>query len=217
MNRLKTEKSKPHQDLSLGPSLSLGEVGAFLAAHFPIPNVHIYSNSYQQKNGAFSDVQRYENGCGHQNSLLHTFHIPMSPAAPSIGPTGISSTYVNSTALRLTWKVLQDHELNGVLVRYDVRISGPEDYTRVYNVAPSATTRIIPNLNINTVYGMSVRAVNQAAPGPFSNPVQQRTDEFSKQQNYSTFQTKKIAMVLSHKLSLSLFHPQFRTLFQLCL
>ncbi|XP_065197123.1 protein sidekick-2-like [Sycon ciliatum] len=100
-------------------------------------------------------------------------------AAPSIGPTGISSTYVNSTALRLTWKVLQDHELNGVLVRYDVRISGPEDYTRVYNVAPSATTRIIPNLNINTVYGMSVRAVNQAAPGPFSNPVQQRTDEFT--------------------------------------
>ncbi|XP_065196032.1 receptor-type tyrosine-protein phosphatase F-like [Sycon ciliatum] len=98
-------------------------------------------------------------------------------AAPSIGPTVTNTSYLSSTALQLAWRRLTQQDLNGVLVRYDIMIVSPANYSQVFNVTSNETSLTITQLEINTVYNLSVRAVTEAAPGPFGSPVPQRTDE----------------------------------------
>ena len=91
-----------------------------------------------------------------------------------------NSFYLSSTSLQLAWRQLAQQDLNGVLVRYDIMIVSPANYTQVFNVTSNETSLTITQLEIYTVYNMSVRAVTEAAPGPFGSQVQQRTDESSK-------------------------------------
>ena len=112
--------------------------------------------------------------------IIIVFTVDTSSAAPSIGPTVTNTSYLSSTALQLAWRELAQQDLNGVLVRYDIMIVDPANYTQVFNVTSNETSLTTAPLEIYTVYNLSVRAVTEAAPGPFGSPVPQRTDESSK-------------------------------------
>ena len=90
--------------------------------------------------------------------------------APSAGPASLSPATVTFNSITVQWEEVPCLHHNGEITDYRImaRASGGED--RAVNVNDgNARTATVSGLNSNTLYTISVTAVNSAGTGPATN------------------------------------------------
>ena len=98
---------------------------------------------------------------------------------PAASPENVQATNISSTAIMVTWDEVPAIDQNGIIINYEVRFE-PLQFTAEL----SNDTINTPDLSINITgleeyveYNISVRAYTSVGPGPYSDPVTERTSE----------------------------------------
>ena len=111
------------------------------------------------------------------DTLLMPFLIQSSvPAAP---PQNIQATAVSSTEIMVTWDEIPGLDQNGIIINYEVQIE-PLDFSTILFVNSLSTTDLsilVTGLEEHVNYSIGVRAYTSVGPGPYSDPVTERTFE----------------------------------------
>ena len=95
---------------------------------------------------------------------------PSSPAQNS----SVDST--TATSISLSWEAPADDQINGIIVRYVIRVV-LVDTGMTYYYNSSVLTATITSLKPYTTYECSIAAVTSAGRGPFSSAITVQTDE----------------------------------------
>ena len=85
----------------------------------------------------------------------------------------------SSTALRVTWEEVPAIDRNGEITEYEVQYKPLETFggqISTSTVNTSMLSIILTDLQEFVDYNISVRAYTSAGPGPYSDPVTERTD-----------------------------------------
>ena len=83
------------------------------------------------------------------------------------------------TTIMVTWEKILAISQNGIIVNYEVRVE-PLQFTGELETQTINTTDLSVNvtgLEENVEYIISVRAYTSVGPGPYSDPVTERTSE----------------------------------------
>ena len=133
--------------------------------------------------GPYSDPvteRTFENGmysslsflCG----IIYITGVSTEPAAP---PENVQAKAISSTTIMVTWEEVLAISQNGIIVNYEVRAE-PLQFTGELEIQTMNTTDLSANitgLEENVEYNISVRAYTSMGPGPYSDPVTERTSE----------------------------------------
>ena len=93
-------------------------------------------------------------------------------------PTNFSVTYINSTALVLTWQPPPPEQRNGVITRYVINITGlSEARQEPYVLYTTKTNVVVGSLHPSYTYTCKVAAETNVGPGPFSITVAQLPED----------------------------------------
>ena len=109
-------------------------------------------------------------------SLHHNYILSTEPAA---APENVQATAISSTTILVTWEEVLAISQNGIIVNYDVRVE-PLQFTGELETQIINTTDLSVNvtgLEENVEYIIGVRAYTSVGPGPYSDPVAERTSE----------------------------------------
>ena len=85
----------------------------------------------------------------------------------------------SSTEIMVTWEVVPAIDENGIIINYEVRFE-PLEFTETLSTSSVNTSDlsvVIGSLQEYVQYDISVRAYTIVGPGPYSDPVTQRTLE----------------------------------------
>ena len=85
----------------------------------------------------------------------------------------------SSTEIMVTWEEVVAIDENGVIINYEVQFE-PLEFTETLttsSVNTTTLTAVLSSLQENVEYNISVRAYTSVGPGPYSDPVSQRTLE----------------------------------------
>ena len=96
-----------------------------------------------------------------------------------MSPQNIEITAVSSTAIMVTWEEVLAIDENGIIINYEVQFELLE-FTETLTTSSVNTTDLtvtIGSLQEYVEYDVSVRAYTSVGPGPYSNPVTERTLE----------------------------------------
>ena len=98
---------------------------------------------------------------------------------PAASPENVQATNISSTAIMVTWEEAPAIDQNGIIINYEVRFE-PLQFTAEL----STNTINTPDLSVTITgleeyveYNISVRAYTSVGPGPYSDPVTERTSE----------------------------------------
>ena len=108
-------------------------------------------------------------------SLIKFFQSPV-PATP---PQNVQATAISSTEIMVTWDEIPGLDQNGIITDYEVQIE-PLDFPADIFVDLLNTTTlsiVVTGLEEYVFYNISVRAYTSVGPGPYSDPVTERTLE----------------------------------------
>ena len=98
---------------------------------------------------------------------------------PSEPPQNVRATTTSSTEIMVTWEEVPAIDQNGIIINYEVEYEPlqfmVELSTRTINATDLAVA--IVGLEEYVEYNISVRAYTSVGPGPYSDPVTERTDE----------------------------------------
>ena len=103
------------------------------------------------------------------------FFLP-EPATP---PQNVETMAPSSTEIMVTWEEVPAIDENGIITNYEVQFE-PLEFTETLSTSSISTsnlTVVIRNLQEYVQYSLSVRAYTIVGPGPYSDPVTQRTLE----------------------------------------
>ena len=106
---------------------------------------------------------------------IFIFQYPV-PAAP---PQNVQTTAISSTEIMVTWDEIPGLDQNGIIIEYEVEIE-PLDFPADLSLDLLTTTSlsiVITGLQEYVFYNISVRAYTSVGPGPYSDPVTERTFE----------------------------------------
>ena len=98
--------------------------------------------------------------------------------APDAAPVNVTGHYKNSTAINVSWGLIQNEKRNGIITGYAVlyrKKSSSEDWKRE-GLGPLTRILLVGNLLFYTIYEFKVAGKTSGGEGPFSNPVDIRTD-----------------------------------------
>ena len=136
--------------------------------------------------GPYSDpvTQRtLEDGMYFTQSLLCgiiAYHIFVGDSTePGASPESIQATAISSSTIMVTWGEVPAIHQNGIIINYDIRVE-PLQFTGELETETINTTNLsasITGLKENIEYNISVRAYTSVGPGPYSDPVTERTSE----------------------------------------
>ena len=105
---------------------------------------------------------------------------------PAASPENVQATNISSTAIMVTWEEVPAIEQNGIIINYEVQFE-PLQFTAKLTTGTIDTTDLsvtITGLEEYVDYNISVRAYTSVRPGPYSDPVTERTSEDG---TYSSF------------------------------
>ena len=100
-------------------------------------------------------------------------------AEPATAPQNVEATAESSTEITVTWEEVLAIDENGIIINYEVRFE-------LLDFAAALTTNSVNITNLMIVirslqeyveYNISVRAYTSVGPGPYSDPVTERTSE----------------------------------------
>ena len=107
-----------------------------------------------------------------------TFFIS-EPTEPATPPQNVQTSALSSTEIMVTWEMVPAIDENGIIINYEVQYE-PLQFASVLSTASVNTT----DLSVNIVelqeyveYNISVRAYTSVGPGPYSDPMTERTLE----------------------------------------
>ena len=98
------------------------------------------------------------------------------PAAP---PENVQAFVISSTEILVSWSEVPELDQNGVIINYEVQLE-PLDFPANISVDLVNTTSLqerSTDLEEFVSYSIIVRAYTSVGPGPYSNPVTERTSE----------------------------------------
>ena len=110
--------------------------------------------------------------------VFYTMFIVQS-SVPATPPQNVQATATSSTEIMVTWDEVPGLDQNGIIINYEVQIE-PLDFPADIFVDPLNTTSlsiIVTGLEEYVNYNISVRAYTSVGPGPYSDPVTERTLE----------------------------------------
>ena len=105
---------------------------------------------------------------------------------PSDPPQNVTATVISSTEIMVSWKKVPAIHQNGEIATYEVEYVPLETFgeqistNTVNNSNGSVLMMVLTRLEEYVEYNISVRAYTSAGPGPYSDPVTERTDTDSK-------------------------------------
>ena len=109
--------------------------------------------------------------------MLTPFNVQSSvPATP---PQNVQATAISSTEIMVTWDEVPGLDQNGIIINYEVQIE-PLDFPADIMTNLLNTTNVsilVTGLEEYVNYNISVRAYTSVGPGPYSDPVTERTLE----------------------------------------
>ena len=94
-------------------------------------------------------------------------------------PPNVQATAISSTEIMVTWDEIPGLDQNGIIAEYEVQIE-PLDFQADLLVDLLNTTNLsiaVTGLEEYVFYNISVRAYTSVGPGPYSDPVTERTFE----------------------------------------
>ena len=98
---------------------------------------------------------------------------------PAASPENVQATNISSTAIMVTWEAVPAIDRNGIIINYEVHFQ-PLQFTGELATDTINTTELSANitgLDKYVEYNISVRAYTIIGPGPYSDPVTERTLE----------------------------------------
>ena len=98
---------------------------------------------------------------------------------PAASPENVRATATSSTTIMVTWEEVPAIDRNGIIVNYEVQFE-PLQFTGELETEAINTTSLsasISSLEEYVEYDISVRAYTSVGPGPYSDPVTERTSE----------------------------------------
>ena len=106
---------------------------------------------------------------------------------PAEAPQNVSAMALTSTEILVTWEEVPAIDENGVITMYEVEFVPLETFdgqiaTNSVNISDLNAT--LTDLEEYVVYNISVRAFTSVGPGPYSDPVTNRTLEDSKREMF---------------------------------
>ena len=109
----------------------------------------------------------------------NVIYISFSYPEPLTPPQNVQANAASSTAIMVTWEEVLPIDQNGIITNYEVQYE-PLQFmesldTMFVNVTDMAVN--LTNLQEYVEYNISVRAYTIIGPGPYSDPVTERTLE----------------------------------------
>ena len=104
------------------------------------------------------------------------FFVLTEPATP---PQNVRVSSVSSTEIMVNWEEVPAIDENGIIINYEVQFE-PLEFTETLTTSSVNTTSltvVINGLQEYVEYNISVRAFTIIGPGPYSDPVTERTLE----------------------------------------
>ena len=98
---------------------------------------------------------------------------------PAASPENVQATNISSTAIMVTWDEVPAIDQNGIIINYEVRFE-PQQFTGELSTDTINTPDLlvtITGLEEYVEYNIGVRAYTSVGPGPYSDPVTERTSE----------------------------------------
>ena len=108
-------------------------------------------------------------------SIFTWYVLPILPTAPSASPQNVSLLFYTSDSIVVTWMPPPTLYQNGVIRRYDVRITHLNT-SIVQTLASRGLSTVIPGLTPNSQYQIEVAAYTVSL-GPFSSSLTVSTKE----------------------------------------
>ena len=105
--------------------------------------------------------------------LLFSNPVPVTP------PQNVEAIARSSTEIMVTWEKVLAIDENGIIINYEVQFE-PLEFTETLTTSFVNTTNLIvllSSLQEYVEYNISVRAYTGVGPGPYSDPVTERTLE----------------------------------------
>lgn len=99
-------------------------------------------------------------------------------AGPASPPDNVEAMVTSPRSINVTWEEVPLIDQNGDIARYEVRYRPLEtfgDAIRVQFVNTSNLSYELVNLEEFVSYNISVRAYTSVGPGPYSDPITERT------------------------------------------
>ena len=103
----------------------------------------------------------------------------ISPSEPATPPQNVQAATVSSTEITVNWEEVPMIDQNGIIINYEVQFE-PLQFTGELETETIITTNLtasITGLEEYVQYNISVRAYTSVGPGPYSDPVTERTFE----------------------------------------
>lgn len=105
---------------------------------------------------------------------MHSLSAISAPAAP---PRGVMATVLSSTSIRVQWTQLLEVERNGIITNYEVRYRYNSLTPLTILTAGTELETMLNMLEEAEIYSIDVLAYTSVGPGPYSDPIQLRTEE----------------------------------------
>ena len=126
--------------------------------------------------------KRSQGRTGHMIKLINAFLIHFS-SVPSQSPRDIKLTHTSNHSVKVTWNEVKWCFRHGLIQSYEVHFrdeeSGSTDLMQNVTVQAGAARRLdFNNLEIYWQYGVRIKAFTRHGPGPWSDWVKGRTDEW---------------------------------------
>ena len=105
-------------------------------------------------------------------------HILFSYPGPATPPQNVRANAASSTEIMVTWEEVLAIDENGIIISYEIQFEPL--FTSVLMADTINTTNlsaVITGLQEYVEYNISVRAYTIIGPGPYSDPVTERTLE----------------------------------------
>ena len=114
-------------------------------------------------------------------SIYTLTNLPFS-TEPAVAPPNVATMVVSSTEIEVSWEEVPEIDENGIISLYEVQYEPLQTFgdalvtETVYTTGPVLMMNII-GLQEYVEYNISVRAYTNVGPGPYSDPVIERTLE----------------------------------------
>ena len=117
---------------------------------------------------------------------------------PSNPPQNVTTTVISSTKIIVSWEEVPAINQNGEVTKYEIEYIPLETFeeqisTNTVNTSDgSVLMLVLTGLEEYVRYNISVRAYTSAGPGPYSDPVTEKTDTDSKEELGITLSKYKV-------------------------
>ena len=106
----------------------------------------------------------------------------LSPTEPAAPPQNVATMTVSSTEIEVSWEEVPAINENGIIIVYEVQYEPLQTFggtlvTETVNSTGPVLMMNIAGLQEYVEYNISVRAYTSVGPGPYSDPVTERTLE----------------------------------------